>query len=156
VNLTSTSRLIVRPVESDREWEIARQIRTTVFIIEQECPPEEEWDEYDDVSRHLLAWLESAAIGVARWRTSTHNKRVVAKLERFAILPPHRGQAYGRELIRQTIEDARRAGFTEQVVHAQAYLEDLYRSFGFVTEGETFMEAGIPHVKMVHAALSDS
>jgi len=143
-------------VQSDHEWEIARQIRTTVFIIEQECPPEDEWDEYDEVSRHLLAWLESEAIGVARWRTSSHNDRVVAKLERFAILPLHRGQAYGRELIRQTMEDARRAGFEEQVVHAQAYLEDLYGDFGFVTEGETFMEAGIPHVKMVFVPRSDS
>ena len=35
------------------------------------------------------------------------------------------------------------------VVHAQAYIANLYRQLGFEIVGESFVEAGIPHVKMV-------
>ncbi len=144
-----TSRLVIRAVSSPEEWDRARQIRTVVFIEEQRCAPEEEWDEWDDTSRHLLAWLGDFVIGVARWRAVTHAGRVFAKMERFAILADYRGRGYGRELVLQTMEDARRAGFEDFLLHAQSYLEGLYEGLGFVTEGETFMEAGIPHVRMV-------
>jgi len=34
-------------------------------------------------------------------------------------------------------------------LNAQAYVAGFYRKFGFVARGEEFIEAGIPHVKMV-------
>ena len=143
------SALVVRAVSSGRDWEAARAIRTEVFIVEQRCAPEQEWDGFDEVSRHLLAWLGDEAIGVARWRTVSYEGRVVAKLERFAIRSDCRGRGFGRELIVQTMRDARLAGFDEYLVHAQTYLEDLYSEMGFVRVGEAFVEADLPHVRMV-------
>ncbi len=35
----------VTPVRRDADWEKARAIRTQVFVEEQECPPDEEWDD---------------------------------------------------------------------------------------------------------------
>jgi len=148
--------LVVRAVSSDSEWELARDIRVEVFISEQGCPPDEEWDGFDGRSRHLLAWLGTEAIGVARWRTVTYAGRSVAKLERFAIRKDYRGRGLGRALILQTMQDARLAGFREYLVHAQTYLADLYADLGFVPEGETFVEAGLPHVRMHHDGRSDS
>jgi predicted GNAT family N-acyltransferase len=145
----SDRELVVRPVSSDADWETARAIRTVVFIEEQRCAPEEEWDGFDESSRHLLAWLGDEAIGVARWRAVPHGGRAVAKLERFAILRDYRGRGFGRQLILQTMDDARLGGFDEYLVHAQTYLEDLYLDLGFVRIGETFVEADLPHVCMV-------
>ena len=111
------SRLVVRAVSGVAEWEIARAIRTQVFIEEQ--------------------------------RTVTYERRAVAKLERIAILNEYRGHGYGRELVVRTMEDARLAGFGSFLVHAQTYLEHLYSGLGFVRVGETFVEADLPHVRMV-------
>jgi predicted GNAT family N-acyltransferase len=139
----------VRPVGSEAEWQLAREIREQVFIVEQHCPPEEEWDAYDDVSRHFLGFLNGWAVATARWRTVSIDTRIVAKLERFAVLADVRGEGYGRALVAAVIEDARKAGFTTHMIHAQAHLERFYSGFDFVTAGHPFDEAGIPHVKMI-------
>ena len=139
----------VKPVETDAEWADARAIRERVFIDEQDCPPEEEWDEHDATSRHVIGLVDGAAVATARWRTVAYREEIVAKLERFAVLPEHRGEGFGRRLVEAVLDDARRAGFHTFILHAQAHLADFYASFGFEAVGEPFMEAGIRHVKMV-------
>ena len=141
--------LRIHPVESETAWEHARIIRQRVFIDEQDCPPEEEWDEWDATSRHVLGTVDGEPVATARWRTVADGETLVAKLERFAILPAYRGQGYGRQLVRYVLHDARQAGFDRFMLHAQAHLEAFYASFGFEPVGEPFMEAGISHVKMV-------
>ena len=140
--------LAIRPVESEEAWNEARMIRTRVFIDEQACPPELEWDAYEATSRHLVGYVDGEPVAASRWRATTYDEAVASKLERFAVLPEHRGRGYGREMVRLTMEDARRAGFSTFVLHAQAHLEAFYRSFGFETTGEPFEEAGIRHIKM--------
>lgn len=142
----------IRPVGDDHDWEHARAIRTRVFVEEQSCPPEEEWDAYDETSRHFLGVVDGQAAATARWRTVPYAGRLVAKLERVAVLPDFRGRGYGRQLVAALIDDAHRAGFDTCVLHAQAHLEEFYRSFGFETVGEPFYEAGIRHIKMVRTA----
>jgi len=137
------------PVQSEVDWQKARTIREQVFIEEQDCPPEAEWDGHDDRSRHVLGRVDGEAIATARWRTVPHGEEIVAKLERFAVLPSHRGQGYGTALVRSVLDDARRAGFDTFLVHAQAHLEDWYASLDFEATGRTFEEVGIPHVEMV-------
>jgi predicted GNAT family N-acyltransferase len=145
----------VRAVSGDSDWEAARSIRTVVFIEEQRCAPDEEWDGFDDTSRHLLGWLGDTPIGVARWRTVSHEGQALAKLERFAILKPYRGRGFGRDLIVETMRDAQLAGFADYLVHAQAYLEDLYTNLGFERFGEAFVEADLPHVRMIFRGKQD-
>lgn len=138
----------ITPVQSESDWKKARSIRKHVFIEEQECPPEEEWDGHDDASRHVLGWVEGEAVATARWRTVPHDEDIVAKLERFAVLPEYRGEGYGTQLVQVVLEDARQAGFSTFLVHAQSHLEAWYEEFGFVSTGRRFEEAGLPHVEM--------
>lgn len=139
----------VQAVRNGREWRQVKAIRTRVFIDEQECPPELEWDEHETTSRHMIGTVDGEPMAAARWRTVWLDGRAHAKLERFAVLPDYRGRGLGRRLVEEVMEDARLAGFDAYVVHAQQHLEDFYRSFGFETFGGIFKEAGIPHVKMV-------
>ena len=141
--------LTIRPVATEADWDAARHIRTVVFIEEQACPPEEEWDGADATSRHLLGWADDTPVATARWRTVPHDGHLVAKLERFAVLAPYRGRGYGRRMVEAAMADARDAGFPDQMLHAQAHLEAFYASLGFRSTGRRFMEAGIPHVEMV-------
>lgn len=143
----------ITPVADADAMDAARAIRTAVFIDEQDCPPEEEWDGHDATARHLLARLDDGtAVGTARWRTVLHNETPVAKLERFAVRKAHRGDGIGTQLVRAAIADAEQAGFSTQKLHAQAHLETYYARFGFSSTGEPFTEAGIPHVAMVRSS----
>lgn len=141
--------LRIKPVESTEEMEQAHRIRQRVFVEEQDVPAELEWDGEDDRSRLVLGLVDDEAVATARWRTVPYEQRLVAKLERFAVLAEHRRQGYGRQLVKAVLQDARQAGFDTFLLHAQEHLTDYYASFGFHPTGERFMEAGIPHVKMV-------
>lgn len=148
----------ISPVRTDSDWEAARAIRQRVFVEEQACPPEEEWDEWDapeargTACHHLLGTEGGAPVAVARWRPVRFGGEPAAKLERFAVLPEARGRGLGRAMIAAAIREAEAAGFATLVLHAQAHLEALYGSFGFERVGERFEEAGIPHVKMIRRA----
>ena len=142
----------IRVVASPEEMNVARAIREEVFVREQACAPEEEWDAFDEISRHFVGYAGGSPVAVARWRTTLHNGRSVAKLERFAVRAPYRGRGYGRRMVESLIQDAARAGFSTCFIHAQAHLESYYQAFGFRTIGGRFMEAGIPHVPMLREA----
>ncbi|PEN05984.1 GNAT family N-acetyltransferase [Longimonas halophila] len=143
----------IRPIADSDAMAAARAIRKAVFIEEQDCPPEEEWDGHDATARHLLARIgDGTAVGTARWRATLHNEMPVAKLERFAVRKAYRGDGIGTELVHAAIADAEQAGFSTQKLHAQAHLETYYARFGFGSTGEHFTEAGIPHVAMVRSS----
>lgn len=137
------------PVQNEDDLRAARDIRTRVFVEEQNCDPDEEWDGHDETSRHVLGIVEDTPVATARWRAVPHGEHVVAKLERFAVLPGHRGEGYGAQLVEAVLGDARHAGFETFLLHAQAPLEGWYEQFGFESTGRRFEEAGIPHVEMV-------
>ncbi len=141
--------LDVTPVRSEDDWQTARTIRRRVFIEEQDCPPEEEWDGHDETSRHVIGRVEGEPVATARWRSVPHGEEIVAKLERFAVLPSHRERGHGTTLVNAVIEDARRAGFDTFLLHAQAHLQEWYEGLGFESTGRRFEEAGIPHVEMI-------
>jgi predicted GNAT family N-acyltransferase len=138
-----------KPVRDAAEWALVKQIRQRVFVEEQACPPEEEWDAYDEASRHFLGLAGGVPAATARWRTTVHDAEIVAKLERFAVLPAYRGRGHGRALVGYVMDDARRAGFRTFLLHAQAHLAAFYASLGFEPFGAPFEEAGIPHVRMI-------
>ncbi len=75
----------------DPELAKALTIRKTVFVDEQHCPPELEY-ENDDKSTHFLATCNGEPCGAARWRKTQNGY----KLERFAVLPNFRGKGNRR------------------------------------------------------------
>lgn len=142
---------MITPAVSEADWQAVRAIRQAVFVDEQSCPPDEEWDEHDAPDRratlthHLLARVDGEAAGCARWRSTDDG---AAKLERFAVRPAFRGTGVGRALVGRAIADATAAGHARLVLHAQTYLTDFYAGFGFRAVSGPFQEAGIKHVKM--------
>jgi predicted GNAT family N-acyltransferase len=117
-------------------------IRKTVFVAEQNCPPELEW-ENEDVSTHFLATVNGLPAGAARWRKT----ELGYKLERFAVLKEFRGMGVGEALVKTVLadlpDDARYV-----YLNAQIAAMNLYARFGFVKVGNQFEEAGIQHFKM--------
>ncbi len=110
--------LVLYPVATDNDWETVVAIRQVVFVIEQGCAPELEWDEFDAVSTHYVAMLNEEPIGTARFRETKLDGQVVAKLERFAVLKEFRGRGFGKQLVQLIISKASEAGYETMFIHA--------------------------------------
>lgn len=133
----------VKKVTGPADLEIVFAIRRKVFVEEQNCPPELEW-EFEDESTHFLGTVNSVPAGAARWRKTEKG----FKLERFAVLREFRGYGMGKALV-QTVLSQLPKDADYIYLNAQLTAIGLYEKFGFVKEGDQFEEAGIQHFKMV-------
>lgn len=140
----SPSIRVVR-ADSDALYDHVFHIRTEVFVGEVAVDDEEDYDGFDHLAHHYLAWYEGEPAGTARWRSLPGSGKV--RLERFAVLQPFRGKGIGAALVEAILADVPRKG--EVFIHAQVHNLPFYEKFGFVAEGEPFDEAGLPHRKMV-------
>ena len=68
---------------------------------------------------------------------------------RMAVLKAWRRRGVGSALMERMLAEARYRQLPQVALNAQAYVTGFYRKFGFETTGEEFMDAGIPHIKMV-------
>ncbi len=149
----TTTEISIVHVNMDDNWELTQRIREEVFIVEQACEPDEEWDQYDKCSRHLVAMLDGTTpVATARWRSTIYEGISVAKLERIAVPDAFRRRGFGRTIVEALMADARKAGFDCFILHAQPYLIEFYKSLGFSEVGDEFVEAGIPHKLLVSIA----
>lgn len=120
-------------------------VREKVFVEEQGVPMEMELDEFDPVSLHVAATgPDGTAIGTGRLLPDGH-------IGRLAVLPQWRGKGCGRAIFDALLDAARAKDMKHLALHAQTSAVGFYRAFGFVEQGEVFMEAGIPHVLMTRA-----
>lgn len=121
------------------DLEDLRYVRNSVFVVEQQIPPEVEFDELDGQCHHFIARdTECHPIGTGRLSPE-------GKLGRMAVLREWRGRGVGESLLRALIEKAHNLGLTTITAHAQLTALGFYEKFGFIREGEAFTEAGRPH-----------
>ncbi|RQO70425.1 GNAT family N-acetyltransferase [Pedobacter sp. KBW06] len=135
--------LFVNKATNKEELEKVFAIRKTVFVEEQNCPPELEW-EHEEESVHFLALIDNQPCGACRWRKTDNGY----KLERFAVLKEFRGKRIGQALVAAALSDLPEDAHYIYL-NAQLTAMPLYARFGFVAEGPQFEEAGIQHFKMV-------
>jgi predicted GNAT family N-acyltransferase len=136
------SQIEVNKVTDPSDLEKVFAIRREVFVGEQNCPPELEW-EHEEESNHFLAIVDGMPAGASRWRKTDKGY----KLERFAVLKDFRGKGVGRALVAAVLNDLPEdAAYV--YLHAQVDAVTLYERFNFVKIGPEFEEAGIRHYKM--------
>lgn len=138
----------VKHIIADEDLEKAFNIRRNVFVIEQQVPEDEEYDEFESSSRHFLATANGVSCGTARWRFTDKG----VKMERFAVLADFRGKQIGSALVAAVLNDIKQHPESKDkkcYLHAQLAAMPLYEKFGFQAEGEMFSECDIWHYKMV-------
>jgi len=122
--------------------QLLKSVREAVFIREQDVPEVLEWDELDDGCLHALALsYQGDAIGSGRMLADGHVGRV-------AVLPEWRKQKVGSTIMEAFLEYAVAHDYKQVDVDAQTHAMCFYRNFGFVEEGDVFMDAGLPHIRM--------
>ncbi|MEH2083835.1 MAG: GNAT family N-acetyltransferase [Nostoc sp.] len=139
------SNLVIRVAELPEDFPAIQAIRKSVFQEEQGVDPALEFDGKDEISDHLIAYLNLEAVGTARIRYLDDK---TAKIERLAVLSIVRGQGIGKKIMENALQVIANQNIPEVVIHAQEYVKNLYKKLDFLEEGEIFEEASIPHVKM--------
>jgi ElaA protein len=141
-----------------RDWYTVSAARIDVFVMEQNCPFQDN-DGADFFSWHLLGWNEEK------------NKRELAAYCRLVdpgvkfpepsigrVVTPRafRGCGYGKLLMKEALlrHDDLYPSLSNKI-GAQQRLEKFYGELGFVTASEIYIEDGIPHVEMVRYLAKD-
>lgn len=122
------------------------QIRTDVFVVEQNCPyPELDGRDLEPDSEQLWVTVDDEIAGTIRILRDSDALRI----GRVVVAAKHRGTGVARELFTYALERCANINpASKLVLDAQAPLQDWYGSFGFEPVGEIFMEDGIPHITM--------
>ncbi|MGY0694234.1 GNAT family N-acetyltransferase [Virgibacillus sp. FSP13] len=132
-------------VKSEQEKQQAFEVRTTVFVKEQNVPPEEELDQYDEEAIHFICYQDGEPIAASRLRFVDK----YGKLERICVLKEQRGKSYGAQLMQAMEAEIVKNGYQQAKLNAQTHAENFYKRLGYETVSGEFLDAGIPHVTMI-------
>lgn len=125
-------------------------IRTEVFMQEQQVSATDEWDGLDEQAIHFLVLSEAGeAVGCARLLTENPASPAF-HIGRVALRKPLRNRGIGHQLMRYVLKYCQKTAPQNRIyLHAQTARITFYTQLGFVTEGDEFMDAGIAHISMV-------
>ncbi|MDR1896693.1 MAG: GNAT family N-acetyltransferase [Prevotellaceae bacterium] len=119
-------------------------VRGVVFVEGQNCAYSEDCDGLDFAAVHFLCTVNDEPVAAARIRIL----KDYVKIERLAVRQQYRGKNIGTGLFAFILDHINQLGYTKTVIHAQSYLLNFYEKFGFVKQGEKFIEANIEHYYM--------
>ncbi|MEZ5955224.1 MAG: N-acetyltransferase [Hyphomonas sp.] len=112
------TRYSARPSRTLEDFLMAASVRAAVFMAEQACPYEEEFDGNDLCATHFLLFDQGRPVGTLRIRWFAE----FAKLERIALLPSERGRPGLRVLLAEAFEVVARKGYRRMIGQIQARL----------------------------------
>jgi len=102
-------------------------IRAAVFMTEQKCPYEEEYDGNDYTGTHILGLVSGEPAAVLRIRYFAD----FVKIERLAVLQRFRGSRIAAAVIEHALGLVRRKGYRTAYGHAQKRVAPFWSRFGF-------------------------
>jgi predicted GNAT family N-acyltransferase len=100
----------------------------------------------DDMQRlHFCAVADGDVIGSVSLKP-LNNRELL--LKQMAVVTNQRRAKIGAQLLHCAEDWARQEGFCSIILHARVSAQGFYAKFGYVSEGETFEQNTIPHIKM--------
>lgn len=102
-------------------------IRSAVFLAEQDCPYDEEFDHNDLSAMHLIAYLRNEPVATLRIRWFAQ----FAKIERVCVMKHVRGGALVKLMIETAVEIIGRKGYRQVLGYIQKRLVPFWKQLGF-------------------------
>ena len=141
---------MIKILESEKDRSLGFNLRTEVFVNEQNVPIELELDEKDnsEYTIHVGYFKDDKLIGVAR--LIDMDKEVI-HIGRVAIDKNHRGEGIGYKLILGCEDIAKKVLNRDFNIElgAQAYAENFYKKLGYNRVNDNiYIDAGIEHIDM--------
>ena len=124
------------------------QLRSEVFIIEQDCVYQD-IDGKDQISLHVIGKNNNTIVAYTRlFKQGDYFNE--ASIGRVVVDKNVRHLKYGSSIMKASINAIKNHfGTSEIKISAQLHLKDFYNSFGFKSIGDSYLEDGIPHIRMV-------
>jgi predicted GNAT family N-acyltransferase len=126
-NLPQQDSITIRVVRSMEEMVRVIAIRSAVYMGEQHCPFEEEFDGNDFTATHLICHKGREPVGCMRIRYFAG----FAKLERLAVRGESRNAGLGSRMVDAAIELCRKKGYRVLYAHVQKRLVHFWERRGF-------------------------
>ncbi|BCB05189.1 GNAT family N-acetyltransferase [Bacillus sp. KH172YL63] len=124
------------------------QVRTQVFVVEQNCPYLEV-DGKDLHAHHLYKEENGEVVAYARLLPAGVSY-TEPSIGRVLVKEAYRGKGFASELMTRGLAFIHDEWGEQTVkIQAQEYLRAFYESFGFRAVTETYLDDGIPHIDMV-------
>jgi predicted GNAT family N-acyltransferase len=101
-------------------------IRAAVYMAEQACPYDEEFDGNDFVAAHFIGFIGKEPVGCLRVRFFAD----FAKIERLAVRREHRNSTVAFRMVRECVKYLKRKGYTKIYGQAQDQIVDFWSRFG--------------------------
>jgi predicted GNAT family N-acyltransferase len=139
---------IAKEAKTPEDMAKVRFIRSEVFIKEQNCPVEDEFDNYDNTSVHFLIFYDGKPVGCARLLIAD-NEKDIYKIGRIAVLKKYRKKGVGKEMCLYIIDKIKKSDGKKIHLDAQVQAKGFYETMGFTSQGDILDEVGIPHITMV-------
>ncbi|WP_375687019.1 GNAT family N-acetyltransferase [Pseudooceanicola sp. LIPI14-2-Ac024] len=133
-------------ITETEDLRIPHDLRRAVFVVEQNIPDPEEWDDLDAGAIHVVGWVDDTPAGTIRLVTDADG---TGHITRVCVLAAYRGTGLGAEMIRHGIARFDAMGLRAIELSAQTHARTFYARLGFVATGAEYDDAGIPHVRMV-------
>ena len=117
----------VRIARDPNDLMLVTAIRSAVYLAEQDCPIEEEFDGNDLVAAHFLGFVGERACGLSARALFGE----FAKVERLAVRHQYRRSRLSFKLVQASVDyDVKRKGFKKVYGQAQDRLVDFWAHFG--------------------------
>jgi predicted GNAT family N-acyltransferase len=125
----------------------ALSIRNTVYVGEQECPFDEEYDGNDFSATHMLAYIGDEPVGTLRLRFFAD----FAKLERVAVRKEYRGSGVATQLVQAATKFCQKKGYRRAYAHIQQQLVPFWNRLGFLVMENTrrFIFSDFEYIEVV-------
>jgi predicted GNAT family N-acyltransferase len=122
-------------------------LRSAVYIGEQECPYEEEFDGNDLTATHLIGYVGNEPAGCMRIRYFAD----FAKIERLAVRKEFRHTRLAFQVVRAGIKLCQMKGYRRLYGHSQKRLVNFWSRFGFrpIEGAREFVFSDFDYVEIV-------
>lgn len=136
----------VRVVRSMEEMARVIAVRSAVYMGEQGCPFEEEFDGNDFSATHLICHKGNEPVGCMRIRYFAD----FAKLERLAVRNESRNAGLAGQIVDAAVELCRKKGYRILYAHSQKRLLDFWQRHGFarMSGGREFVFSDYDYIEV--------
>ena len=139
--------LSIKPVITKQDALVMAKIRTAVFLIEQNVPPQDEFDGSDEGQEHILVYKGKTPIATMRY--AFEGERLV-HLSRIATIKEYRGFGYSKKALAFLMERLlSKTNPLTFILGAQVQALGFYEKLGFKKVGDVYLDANIPHYQMI-------
>ncbi|WP_248724556.1 GNAT family N-acetyltransferase [Seonamhaeicola sp. ML3] len=124
------------------------QLRTEVFVVEQDCVYQD-MDGKDQKALHVLGFKKGVLVAYTRiFKPGDYFED--ASIGRVVVGKNERSFNYG-QLIMQASINALEENFNQKRIRisSQVYIQEFYKKLGFKPVGEEYLEDNIPHIAMI-------